>query len=219
MFNTDLVVFDSSNPEPRCACALLLDVSSSMEGQKIAQLNEGLQVFERELKADEVASRRVELAVVSYGGIVRVDEGFVEAGDFKAPHLDASGDTPMGEAILRALELVEVRKGIYKQTGTAYFQPWVFMLTDGYPTDDIGRAANSVHGLEQNKKLAFFAVGVDGADMDMLGRIAVRQPLKLKGLAFREMFVWLSNSLRTGSAGDPGEQMILPQSPLGWGEI
>ncbi len=219
MFNTDLVPFDASNPEPRLACALLLDVSASMAGLKIAQLNEGLQVLERELKADELASRRVELSVVCCGGVVLVEQDFVEAGDFQAPYLNADGETPMGEAILRGLELVEERKGIYKQTGTTYFRPWVFMLTDGYPTDDISRAATRVHEMEGTNKVVFFAVGVDGADMDMLGRIAVRQPLKLKGLAFQTMFQWLSDSLRAGSAKNPGEGTILPQSPFGWGEI
>lgn len=30
------------NPEPRCACLLLLDTSGSMSGAPIQQLNEGL---------------------------------------------------------------------------------------------------------------------------------------------------------------------------------
>ena len=34
------------NPEPRCACVLLLDASGSMSGKPIAQLNAGLKQFQ-----------------------------------------------------------------------------------------------------------------------------------------------------------------------------
>ena len=33
------------NPEPRCPCLLLLDVSGSMSGEPITELNEGLKAF------------------------------------------------------------------------------------------------------------------------------------------------------------------------------
>ena len=49
------------NPEPRCAVALVLDVSGSMTGQAIAELNAGLQEFDKDLKADQLASLRVEV--------------------------------------------------------------------------------------------------------------------------------------------------------------
>ena len=42
----------ADNPEPRCPCLLLLDVSGSMAGGKIEELNAGLQAFEEELKSD-----------------------------------------------------------------------------------------------------------------------------------------------------------------------
>ena len=50
------------NPEPRCACLLLLDNSGSMRGNPISELNRGLKVFRDELAADALASKRVEVA-------------------------------------------------------------------------------------------------------------------------------------------------------------
>ena len=50
-----------SNPEPRCACVLLLDTSTSMQGRAIAELNQGLQTFKQELMSDRMAMQRVEL--------------------------------------------------------------------------------------------------------------------------------------------------------------
>ena len=53
----------AENPEPRCACILLLDTSGSMNGPPIQQFNLGLRSFKDELLSDSLAAKRVEIAV------------------------------------------------------------------------------------------------------------------------------------------------------------
>lgn len=48
----------ASNPEPRCPCILLLDVSGSMNGRPINELNAGLVTFRDELLADSLALKK-----------------------------------------------------------------------------------------------------------------------------------------------------------------
>jgi uncharacterized protein YegL len=204
----------AENPEPRCPCVLLLDISGSMHGQPIQQLNDGLRAFKEELAGDAVACKRVEIGIVTFGP-AQVLADFQTADAFQPPSLQSAGDTPMGTAILKALELVEERKQRYKSNGVSYYRPWIFMITDGGPTDEWKNAAAKVREGEANRRFAFFAVGVEGAHFDVLKQIAVREPLKLNELRFRELFVWLSSSLSQVSRSQTHDEVKL-DAPSGW---
>jgi uncharacterized protein YegL len=207
------------NPEPRCACLLLLDTSGSMHGQPIAELNAGLVTLKDELTADAKATQCVEIAVISFGP-VRVHSDFQSPDTWTPPHLQASGDTPMGTAIEQGLQMLEVRKQAYRQSGITPYRPWVFLITDGGPTDSWKHAASLVHDgdNDERKSFCFFAVGVQDARIETLAQISRREPLKLEGLRFRDLFKWLSGSLSRVSGSTPGTEvpLINPTGPSGW---
>jgi uncharacterized protein YegL len=147
------------------------------------------------------------------------NQAFVTVDRFEPPVLNADGGTPMGEAIQRALALLRERKEVYKQNGLDYFRPWIFVITDGKPTDKgWDQVAEQVKQEEARRGVIFYAVGVEKADMKVLGRFSdIRPPLKLKGLAFGDLFNWLSKSLSVIAHSRPGEQAPLP--PVGWGSV
>jgi uncharacterized protein YegL len=223
----------ADNPEPRCPVVLALDTSGSMQGQAIRELNEGLRAFKDAIQADRLAALRVEVAIIPFGGVVRpVDvraapsprpafdpsQPFVTVDDFDPPILTAAGDTPMGAAVRQGLQLLRDRKEVYKQNSVDYFRPWMFLITDGKPTDEWQTAALQLREEENRKGVIFFAVGVEGADMQILTQFSgQRAPLRLKGLAFAELFQWLSKSLSSVTHSKPGEQAPLP--PVGWAQI
>jgi uncharacterized protein YegL len=215
----------AENPEQRTPCVLLLDTSGSMNGQPIAELNAGLQAYKQELLADGLAMKRVEVAIVTFGGHVQTICEFTTVEGFQPPTLTADGQTPMGAAILHGIGLLKRRKDEYKANGVPFTRPWLFLITDGEPdpNDEWQSAASEVRHGEQAKSFLFFAVGVgENANFEKLGQIGTRTPpLKLKGLAFRDLFKWLSNSQAAASRSKPGDTAPLsnPTDPGGWAVV
>jgi len=209
----------ADNPEPRVPCVLVLDVSGSMEGYPIQELNEGIREYREVLAADSIASKRVEVAIVTFGDEVRTAMDFTTAAGFQPPNLTASGMTPMGQAVNQAIDMIEGRKQVYKTSGIAYYRPWIFLITDGFPNDENWHLAamRAIAG-DKGKSFAFFGVGVGEADMATLKQFCVREPLKMKGIKFRELFQWLSSSQKSVSRSTPGTEVPLqnPAAPQGW---
>ncbi|MEH2241532.1 vWA domain-containing protein [Nostoc sp.] len=207
------------NPENRCPVILLLDTSGSMSGQPIQELNRGLAAFKEDVLKDSQASLSVEVAMITFGPIVKLTQDFVTIDQFTPPILKANHFTPMGAAIEYALDFLENRKQTYKDNGILYYRPWVFLITDGAPSDSWQSAAQRLREAEAQSRLSFFAVGVKGADMNILKQISPpeRPPVMLNGLDFRELFVWLSASIKRVSSGKVGQAVALPA--MGWGQI
>ena len=219
--NIDAIEF-AENPEPRCPCVLLLDTSGSMQGERIAALNAGLVTFKESLMKDNLAQKRVDVSVITFDSEVKIVSDFITANSFEPPILTAQGQTFTGSGINKALDSLNQRKISYKDNGIAYYRPWVFMITDGEPYGEDGaivrQAAQRVKEQEVGKKVAFFTVGVEGANIQQLKDLfPVRAPIMLKGLSFQEMFEWLSASMSRVSQSRPNEQVSL--APPGWGNV
>lgn len=219
--NLEEAVEFAENPEPRCPCVLLLDTSGSMQGAPIQALNTGLQTFKDDLIKNSLAAKRVEVAVITFDSDVNVVQDFVTPDLFEPPTLTGQGLTHIGTAINKALDLIQSRKALYRANGVAYYRPWMFMITDGEPQGEpeqiVEQVTQRIREDEANKRVAFFTVGVENANMNRLGQIAVRSPIKLKGLNFSEMFLWLSTSMSAVSQSRVDEQVALP--PVGWGVL
>lgn len=218
----DEAVEFAENPEPRAPCVLLLDVSGSMDGDPIEELNAGLQEFKIAIAKDPIASKRVEVAVITFSDEAELVHDFATIDNFYPPQLTASGLTAMGIGILQALQAIRERKDAYRRNGVMYFRPWLFLITDGQPTDSeevIMQAKTALNDEERRKGVIFFPVGVEGANMEFLAQLSSeRRPMKLKGLNFREFFMWLSASMQRVSTSRPDEKIKLPDAS-GWGEV
>lgn len=91
-------------------------------------------------------------------------------------------------------------------------------MSDGQPTDEWKVPAAQLRKEEENGSLICYPIAIGLADIDILGQMSgVNQPVRLKGLAFKEMFQWLSASVTEVSRSGVGNAVELP--PVAWGEV
>jgi len=212
-------------PQRRQPCILLLDTSDSMKGEPINRLNRVLQEdFCDALRNDPYCAKCVDIAIVSFGGTVKVVQDFINGRNLSSlPYLEAGGNTLMGSAILHVIQIINERKERYRAACRAYYRPWIFLLTNDTPTNEgiWQDAVNAVQQGEAAKDFVFFAVGVGhGADMNKLLALKTKNApvlVKEEAMDFKEMFQWLSNSLEILSGSGIDEEVRLPEPT--WGVI
>lgn len=207
--------------ERHIAAVLLVDTSSSMSGDPIDELNRGLVAFGDALQNDSLAQGRAEVCVISFNSSVQTEMSFRPAADYEAPTLSASGLTSMNEAIEAGLDMLEARKAEYKANGVSYYRPWLFLLTDGAPTDgNLESSAKSrLQSAIKNKKVVYMPMGIGKyADVEKLqsyypSDASVRPVLQASASNFKEAFVWLSSSISEVSHSDPSNTSEIQTPP------
>lgn len=227
------------NPTSRVPVCLVLDCSPSMSGETrygsviqqtnpspLDELNNGVQIFFKAVKDDEIARYSAEVAIVAFSGQAEEVLDFDSIERVTPTRLELEmerGGTSIGTAVSMALRLLDRRKEEYQDAGVDYFQPWIVLMTDGSPTDETHiDAAEEVSNRIFDKKLTVFPIGIgDGADMQMLAMFSPkRSPLKLQGLKFAQFFEWLSQSVVSTSQSTVGESIPLDVEGIkGWSEL
>jgi uncharacterized protein YegL len=210
------------NPTARVAVALVLDTSYSMNGKPINELNRGVAKFFEETLSNELARYSAEVCVVKFGGTADLILDFRSIEEQDVPTVSASGGTPMGEGVSKAVDALNTRKREYQNAGVDYYQPIMVIMSDGAPTDSISGAEREISDLVNQKKLSVFCIGIgEHADNSTLQRLSPgRTPLPLKELNFEEFFVWLSASVARVSASIPGADVPMDVEGIkGWANI
>lgn len=213
----------TNHGERHIPAVLVVDCSGSMSGEPINELNRGLTEFGNALKEDPLALGRAEICVISFNNFVHTEMSFRPAANYEAPVLSAGGGTSLNEAIEAALDAIDERKKEYRKQGIAYYRPWLFVLTDGQPTD-IRRESAAKKKLQSaisDKKVVYIPMGI-GANANRKklqeyypSDAASRPVLTANANNFKEAFVWLSNSIGVVSHSDPtvSEEVALPSTP------
>ncbi len=208
------------NYEPRLPIVFLLDVSSSMRGVGINELNRGLKTFEDFFIKDNMALARLETAIVTFGTTVRVVREFLPLGNPPFPELRAGGRTLMFKGIETAATLLSLRKDWYKKVGLQYYRPYIIMITDGSPWPDKNTVAISqmIENAKNNRSFIFQAFGTGNANMDILSRISSLEfpPQSIQGYSFENFFKWLIPSISTliGSSTDAAQLLLPAKKPF-----
>lgn len=209
-----------SNPEQRCSCVLVLDCSGSMQGRQIDSLNAAVRRFAEELREDDLAAKRVEIGVISFGSRVEVVSEFRSVQAFYPDDLAADGGTPMGQAMCEAVRMIERRKQTLNEHGVQYYRPWLVLMTDGEPTDSRTQywrdAVDLVASSVTAGKFTFFPLVTEDGNKSVVGQLSPETQVRgLDSHKFSEFFLWLTRSLQGLARSQPGDKLPLPD-PSDW---
>lgn len=215
------------NKDQKCPVVLLLDTSGSMAGTPIEELNKALVQIKEDILNDTMLSNRLELGIVAFDDDARVERPIdLISPDTDLPILNIGGVTNLVSGMNKAIELVTDRKNFYKSNGEQYYRPFIVLFTDGAPTntaDEIEELDQNIQKLSDEKRFIFLPFGVDGADMQLLAKLAAQsadERLKNIGTAFAmkdvskftEVFQFVSASI-SGIMEKGGTQAVqLPTS-------
>lgn len=138
---------------------LLLDVSESMAGDNLRQLQQGLGRLVQSLRTDPHALETVHLSVIAFAGQVRTLAPLTELGNFYTPHLPIGAGTSLGAALMHLMDEIErnVVRGSAEKKGD--WRPVVYLMTDGKPTDELQPA---IERWKQDfaKRVTLVAIGI-----------------------------------------------------------
>lgn len=193
-----------NNPNPRVPVMLCLDISISMMGKPIAELNAGVRQFLNEMKSDSITCKSAEIAIVTFSSDVDFVSDFTTADNIASPVFTANGITCMGEGLEMAMNMLEKRKNKYKKTGIEYYQPILVVMSDGAPNGDpklLNDMISKIQQQIQSRRLTVISVGIgNDADMVVMNRLSKNDAVNMNNICFREFFVWLSQSVSHVSA-------------------
>lgn len=196
---------DFDDFSPRIPVLLLLDLSTSMCGLPIAELNEGFRLFLRNAKDDCRTNESMELEVITFNNSVEIVLPFrrvsgIEENDL--PFFTADGQTCMGNALMLAEKELRERMSLYRKARLHTYTPWIVLMTDGTPTDEWMEIAEKMHKMCNKRKFNFIGIGIgNGVNWDVLKRIVSGPLFKIRDLKTCEFFHWLAKCVDVSMDG------------------
>ncbi len=216
-FDINKVVVPTAKPLP---VILLLDVSGSMKGAKIAALNKSVEEMIAAFADQTKREVEIQVSAITFGSEVKVHLPYTPAPDIKWTPLSADGATPLADALVMAKEMVEDKA----TTPSRAYRPAVVLVSDGAPwpkTQPWEQALATFVGDGRSAKCERYALGIGSeADESVLEKFVegtddptVHHADDAAGIVEFFKFVTMSVSTRSKSS-NPNQTVAIGQSGL-----
>lgn len=140
---------------------LLLDTSASMlRDNKIVELNLAVNEMVKVLKDIDSVHAAASLSVITFGGHAKKILELTSVQDVPLLEFEANGDTPLGEALTIAKDMIEDKEIITSRT----YRPVVVLVSDGMPNDDWAESFKTFKNEGRSSKCYCVSMGI-GEDL------------------------------------------------------
>lgn len=180
---------------------LVVDVSESMAGEPLTQLETGIRGVASDLMTDPYALETAWIGIIGFAGRPRTLTPLTELMDFTPPHLPVGGGTALGAALVHLMDEIDRNVTPTTKERKGDWKPLVFLMTDGVPTDDPSAAiARWKKNYAHRASMVAVSIGA-GADEAMLRDFAdefIAFDDTTEG-AFRKFIGWITNSVKSST--------------------
>lgn len=195
----------------------LIDVSESMIGHPIQQVQNGMRQIVRELQQDPYALETAYISVIVFAGRAKMMMPLTETSRFYAPEFPLGSGTNLSEGLEMLMN--DIDRSVSKTTAEhkGDWKPIIFLFTDGTPTNDCTNAINKWNSrYRQHCNMVAISIG-DNADTKTLGQMT-ETVMRLNDTAeqsFREFFKWVTASIQTSSEAVCENKEAMKLAPIG----
>ncbi|EHZ6901843.1 VWA domain-containing protein [Vibrio cholerae] len=179
MFDPKKFTTPTAKPLP---VVLLLDVSSSMSGDKIDNLNKAVKDMLDTFAQEEKMETEILVSVITFGNQVELQVPYTKASQVQWQGLQANGMTPMGTALKMAKAMIEDKE----TTPSRAYRPTIILVSDGQPNDSWEGPLEDFISDGRSSKCFCWAMGIgQGADKSVLERFISKTPFLAKDVPNR----------------------------------
>jgi uncharacterized protein YegL len=186
----------------------LIDISESMVGDQIQQVEEGMAQIITAIKKDAQAIETVWVSIIVFAGQAKTLVPLQEVVSFYPPKFPIGSGTSLSKGLGHLM--FELRKNIVKTTMEVKgdWKPIVFLFTDGAPTDD---TTSAIAEWKQNWARAANMVAVsfgENANSNLLGQLT-ENVLMFNNSSqedYIKFFKWITDSIKTSSVSVENNQ-------------
>jgi uncharacterized protein YegL len=179
----------------------LIDISESMVGDQIQQVEEGMATIIKAIKQDPYAIETVWISIIVFAGQAKTLVPLQEVVSFYPPKFPIGSGTSLSKGLGHLM--FELRKNIVKTTMEVKgdWKPIVFLFTDGTPTDDTTIAINEwKQNWQKTANMVAISFG-DNVNTSLLGQLT-ENVLKFDNSStedYAKFFKWVTDSIKTSS--------------------
>ncbi len=213
------VVIKEARPLP---VLLLVDTSGSMANEKINTVNLAIKEMLSEFSNIKNAKGKINVGIITFGNKVELAQKLDKVENIVAKEYTAAGKTWMGEAIDKAVDMLEDTNQVPERAYT----PTIILLSDGLPSDCPGKMdpmnydfsewepLKRLHSSEKLRNCPKLALGIgEGTNYKMLSAF-INNPdipvIKASNVTtITKFFQWVTYSVSKRSvSSNPNESVI-----------
>lgn len=204
--------------EPHMPVLIAGDISGSMSGLPIQNVNKSINRFAADVCKDSKAARCVDVAIIGFNESPQIEQNWRPITEMNQVNFDAGGGTNISAALEKGVEMLRERGHLYEDVGIEVKMPYLILITDGYG-GDVTEIAKVIKQRTDERKMKLWVLAVKGYDKGTVAQLTdgkrVFELVNEDGYDFTEFFDFMAVSVKAVSTSAPGQDTVSVKSNIG----